>query len=71
MSRFKETEKPFEKFFRFALCVWLAAVVIFVLLIFAGVIKKPGNFSPKHSSPAPAAIVQPVPRNPDMPLRGD
>ncbi len=51
MSRFKETEKPFEKFLRVALYVWLAAVLTVGFLILIGVIKTQGK-TPQRSTPA-------------------
>jgi hypothetical protein len=58
MSRFKETEKPFEKFLRIALYVWLAAVLTVGFLILIGVIKTPRKIPP-HSTPA-AEVTDPT-----------
>jgi hypothetical protein len=57
MSRFKETEKPFEKFLRVALYVWLAAILTVGFLILIGVIKRPSKI-PSHSIPA-AEVAEP------------
>lgn len=39
MPLFKETEKPFEKFLRFALYTWLILAAIFAVLISLGIVK--------------------------------
>lgn len=44
MSLFKETEKPFEKFVRYALYLWLGIAVVVGLLVLTGLIKRSGTF---------------------------
>jgi hypothetical protein len=71
MSRFKETEKPFEKFLRIFLYVWLTIALTVGFLVFIGVIKTPGKVPPRQAT-TPAELPEHLePRPPNVLLRNN